>query len=190
MILIIFGPPGAGKGTQAKLISQYFNIPHLSTGDILRNQLNKSNKLSMKLKTTLDSGQLVSDEILNNIIITRINEKDCLNGFILDGYPRTMIQAKFLNNTLKEKKVSVNFIFDFFIDELTIIKRIKSRSQIENRNDDNAEVIKTRINRYYKDTKPLSDYYKNQYMSQYIALDGNKEIQQINSEILKILKND
>ncbi len=188
MILIIFGPPGAGKGTQAKLISDYLKVPQLSTGDILRNQLKKSDPLSLELKKTLDSGQLVSDDILNNIIIKRINEKDCINGFILDGYPRTMIQAKFLNDTLKQKNISIDYIFDFFIDELTIIERIKSRSQIENRNDDNVEVIKTRINRYYRDTKPLSDFYKKQYMSQYVALDGNKEIQEINSEILKILK--
>ena len=98
MILIFFGPPGAGKGTQAKFVSDKFDIIHLSTGDILRDQLRKNNDLSLKLKQSMDSGQLVSDNILNQIISSRLKEKDCSEGFVLDGYPRTMSQAIFINN--------------------------------------------------------------------------------------------
>ena len=96
MILIFFGPPGAGKGTQSKLIANYFNIPHLSTGDILRKKLLKKDELSKKIKDIMDKGLLVSDDILNQIVSNRIDKQDCLKGFILDGYPRTMNQALFL----------------------------------------------------------------------------------------------
>ena len=101
MILIFFGPPGAGKGTQAKFIAKELNITHLSTGDILREQLLKNNEFSKILKRIMDSGQLVTDNILNKIISERLNNIDCSNGFILDGYPRTMEQAFFLESTLK-----------------------------------------------------------------------------------------
>ena len=188
MILIFFGPPGAGKGTQAKFIAKKFNIIHLSTGDILREQLLKKNKLSIQLKNIMDSGQLVTDDILNNIVSERLNNKDCYKGFVLDGYPRTMEQAIFLNKTLKEKKLKIDYILDFIIDEATIIKRIRSRSIDENREDDNEDVIKTRISNYYKETKPLSKYYKNEFTSIYFIIDGDQEIQKLNMKILKIIK--
>jgi len=188
MILIFFGPPGAGKGTQAKFVAEKLNIVHLSTGDILREQLLKKNKLSIELKNIMDSGQLVTDSILNNIIYDRLNEKDCFNGFILDGYPRTMDQAIFLNKTLQERNLAINYILDFIINEETIIKRIKARSIIENRGDDNEDVIKTRIANYYNATKPLSNFYKSELVSAYRIIDSNQEIQKLNTDILKIIK--
>ena len=188
MILIFFGPPGAGKGTQAKFISKQLDIIHLSTGDILREQLLKKNRLSIKLKNIIDSGQLVTDDIMNNIIAERLNKKDCYNGFVLDGYPRTMNQAFFLTNTLKEKNLSIDYILDFFIDEKTITQRINSRYIAENREDDNENVIKTRIAKYFNETKPLSEFYKIEYSSVYHTIDGNQEIQKLNAEILKIIK--
>ena len=97
MILIFFGPPGAGKGTQAKFISKKFNIIHLSTGDVLRDQLDKQTKLSLELIKTMESGELVSDDTLNQIVSERISLKDCKNGFIFDGYPRTLSQAQFID---------------------------------------------------------------------------------------------
>ena len=113
MILIFFGPPGAGKGTQAKFIAEKFNIAHLSTGDILRKQLLEKNKLSIVLKKIMDSGQLVTDNILNKIISERLNNIDCLKGFILDGYPRTMDKEIFLEKMLKAKNLTIDFILDF-----------------------------------------------------------------------------
>ena len=188
MILIFFGPPGAGKGTQAKFVAKELDIAHLSTGDILREQLLKNNEFSISLKKIMDSGQLVTDNILNKIVSAQLNNIDCSNGFVLDGYPRTMNQVIFLENILKEKNLSIDFILDFLIDEETIIQRIKARSVVENREDDNENVIKTRIAKYYKETKPLSDFYKNEYSSEYCVIDGKQEVQKLNTEILKIIK--
>ena len=188
MILIFFGPPGAGKGTQAKILSKNLNIPHLSTGDILRNKLLDKDSLSLKLKNTIDSGNLVSDEILNGIIFERLQKKDCNNGFILDGYPRTIFQKNFLEKYFKENNLKIFAIFDLVIDENFIIERIKSRSNIEKRDDDKLSIVKTRINEYLKETKPLSDYYKKKYQNNYHLINGNQEIEMIKNDILKIVK--
>ena len=190
MILIFFGPPGAGKGTQANLIANHFNIPHLSTGDILRNKLLQEDELSTILKHVIDRGQLVSDDILNEIVSSRINEQDCLKGFVLDGYPRTKDQALFLNNILNSKNLKIDKIIDIDVDEKIIVKRIISRSKTENRQDDKEEVIKTRISRYLSETKPLSDFYKSKYLSDYLVINGNQEIEKIAEDIVKIIKNE
>ena len=191
MILIFFGLPGAGKGTQAKLISEYLNIPHLSTGAILRNILDQKDDFSEKLKTTMDSGELVSDKVLNEIIDKRLDQNDCANGFVLDGYPRTMDQAMFLKSSLDLKKIySDKIILDILLDEKVIIERIKTRSNIENRQDDKDDIIKTRIEKYKSETKPLSNYYKSQDKTKYIIIDGNQEIEKIHTTIINIVKND
>ena len=189
MIVIFFGPPGAGKGTQASLISREYNIPHLSTGEIFRNKLLEKDNLSIELKEILDSGELVSDKITNEIVSQRIDKNDCSNGFILDGYPRTNKQAIFLKSKLDDKKILINKIIDIQIDEKKIFQRIKSRSSIEKRKDDDQEIIKTRILKYTEETRPLSEYYKSNYYSDYHIVDGNREIEEINADILFFLKN-
>ena len=183
MILIIFGPPGAGKGTQATLVSEYLKVPHLSTGNILRNKLLDKDKISMDLKEVMEKGELVSDEVLNKIVNDRIREKDCKNGFILDGYPRTMTQALFFNEILSSMSLNIDKIID-------IIKRIDSRASIEKRHDDKQEVIQKRIDEYHSQTKPLSDFYKSNHPSNYIVINGDQEIEKINADIIKILKNE
>ena len=188
MILIFFGPPGAGKGTQASLVSSKLNIPHLSTGDILRNKLLDSDNLSIKLKAIIDTGNLVSDEILNQIIESRINLPDCKNGFILDGYPRTIIQKNFFEGYLKKNDLSITMMFDLVVNENIIIERIKFRSNIENREDDKIDVIKTRIDKYHKETKPLSDFFSTNYANKYYVINGNQEIEKIYQDILKKIK--
>ena len=190
MLFIFFGPPGAGKGTQASIISNNFKIPHLSTGDILRNKLLQKDELSTKLKHIMDKGQLVPDDILNEIVSKRISNHDCLKGFILDGYPRTMGQALFLNTILNSKNCKIDKIIDIAVDEKIIVKRIISRSKEEDRRDDKEEVIKTRIFRYLSETKPLSDYYKSKYPSDYLVINGNQEIEKITEDIVKILKSE
>ncbi len=189
MIVIFFGPPGAGKGTQANLISKKYNIPHLSTGEIFRNKLLEKDNLSIELKNILDSGKLVSDNITNKIVSQRIDKNDCSNGFILDGYPRTNQQAIFLKSELDNRKLFIDKIIDIHIDEKKIFQRIKSRSSIEKREDDNQEIIRTRILKYIEETKPLSEYYKTNYSSDYHIVDGNREIEEINADILFFLKN-
>ena len=189
MILIFFGPPGAGKGTQADLISNEYKLPHLSTGNIFRNKLLENDQVSINLKKIIDSGELISDQITNKIVSERIEKDDCNKGFILDGYPRTIDQVIFLDKKLKEKKLSISKIIDIKINKKTIIDRIKSRSNIENRKDDNEEVLETRISKYQTETKPLSDYYKSLYPSDYHDINGDQEIKKINRDILNFLKN-
>jgi len=189
MILIFFGPPGAGKGTQAQLISKILNIPHLSTGDILRNKLLDNDALSKKLKDIMDNGNLVSDDILNEIVSNRLLNSDCKSGFILDGYPRTLFQKDFLSYFLDNHGFSISNIFDLKLDKDIIIKRIKSRSNIENRKDDKDGVIETRISKYIEETKPISDFYSTNYPKNYHLIDANQEIKMIQAEILRITEN-
>lgn len=189
MIFILFGPPGAGKGTQASLIAQSLNIPHLSTGEILRKKILDTDPLALKLREIIDSGNLVSDNILNEIIANRLVENDCSLGFILDGYPRTVAQKDFLEIFLKNNDLFVSQIFELKVDQKTIIDRIKSRSNIENRQDDKEEIIKTRISKYSEETRPVFEFYNSNYSKNYNVINGNQEIKMIHQDILKIAKN-
>ena len=190
MILIFFGPPGAGKGTQAKLLSKHYGIPHLSTGDILRKKLLEKDSLSIKLKNIIDGGTLVSDEIINEIVLQRLQETDCSNGFILDGYPRTKMQAEFLNSYFQKINLQIDYIIEILLSDNDIKKRIKSRSAIENRQDDKEEVINIRLKKYLSETKPLFQYFREKNRDKYNVVDGNQNIEKITSDILEIVKND
>ena len=172
--IIFFGPPGAGKGTQAKIISKNFNLPHLSTGDILRKKLEDEDGLAKELKKIMSSGNLVSDEINN--------------GFILDGYPRTLNQSKFLDKFLLETSNSLNYIFNIQINFETLKDRILKRSSEESREDDSMDVIETRYNEYLNSTQKVSDFYKEMYPSIFHEINGSLQIEEITSEIMKILK--
>ena len=190
MILIFFGPPGAGKGTQAKLLSKHYGIPHLSTGDILRKKLLEKDSLSIKLKNIIDGGTLVSDEIINEIVLQRLQETDCSNGFILDGYPRTKMQAEFLNSYFQKINLQIDYIIEILLSDNDIKKRIKSRSAIENRQDDKEEVINIRLKKYLSETKPLFQYFREKNRDKYNVVDGNQNIEKITSDIIEIVKND
>tara|TARA_B100000674_G_C37792306_1_gene892359 strand:- start:304 stop:870 length:567 start_codon:yes stop_codon:yes gene_type:complete len=185
--IIFFGPPGAGKGTQAKIISKYLEVPHLSTGDILRNKLLENDDLANELRKIMSSGNLVSDEILNSIVSTRL-KKDTKNGFILDGYPRTLEQSKFLNNFLKEISNSINYIFNIRINFELLKSRIIKRSSEESREDDNINVIQTRYNEYLNSTEKVSNFYKDNFNSIFHEIDGSLQIQEITIKIKEILK--
>jgi adenylate kinase len=189
MKIIFFGPPGSGKGTQAKLIADELSISHLSTGDILREKINDQDDLSLQLKEIMSSGNLVSDVLLNKIISDKLLSKECSNGFILDGYPRTITQSDFLSSFLEEKNMTIDFIFDFKIDFKTVEERIILRAQKEKRTDDNLEVVKTRLSKYMEETYPVSQVLSNNFASNYFSLDASMEIYQIQKELLKILKN-
>ena len=185
--IIFFGPPGAGKGTQAKIISEYLKIPHLSTGDILRKKLLDKDNLAIKLKKIMSSGNLVSDDILNSIVSSRLQNEQS-GGFILDGYPRTLKQSEFLNNFLSNMSYSINFIFNIQIDFKTLKHRILLRSSEENRDDDNIDVIETRYNEYLNSTQKVSDFYKNKFNEIYYEVDGSLQIEEITKKIKQILK--
>ena len=185
--IIFFGPPGAGKGTQAKKITTLLDLPHLSTGDILRSKSKQNDDLGNELKNIMSSGKLVSDDILNRIVAEKINT-DCKNGFLLDGYPRTLNQSKFLNNFLTDSSLEINFIFNIDIDFSLLKKRILNRAKEEGREDDNPNVIETRYNAYINDTKPVADYYLKNNSDIYHQILGNDEIDEITYKIKKILK--
>ncbi len=185
--IIFFGPPGAGKGTQAKLISSYFNLPHLSTGDILRAKIQQKDQLGLELKNILASGKLVSDDILNSIVAEKI-QKDCKNGFLLDGYPRTLDQSYFLENFLNTQFLKIDYIFNINIEFETLQKRILKRSKEENRDDDNLDVIKTRYSLYVDTTKKVSDHFQDKFPDNFYNIDGSDQIDKITSKIKRILE--
>ena len=186
--IIFFGPPGAGKGTQAKIISDYLNLSHLSTGEILRKKILEKDDLAMKLKDIMASGKLVSDEILNSIVSNRLIKED-RKGFILDGYPRTIAQSEYLNNFLKEVSYNINYIFNINLNFETLKKRIVKRSTEEGRDDDSLEIIETRYNEYIKSTDKVSKLYKDLSPQKFYEIDGSSQIEEITLEIKQILKN-
>ena len=185
--IIFFGPPGAGKGTQAKIISKYLNVPHLSTGDILRKKLIEKDSLAIELKKIMSSGNLVSDDILNSIVSSRLNN-EVSNGFILDGYPRTLKQSEFLNNFLNKTSNSINNIFNIQINFEILKGRIIKRSSEESRDDDKIDVIETRYKEYLQSTQKVSNFYKDNYSNIFYEIDGSLQIQEITEKIKEILK--
>ena len=189
MKLILFGPPGSGKGTQASLLAKKINVPHLSTGDILRLKLNDKDELANELSKTMSSGNLVPDSILNPIVAEKLLSSECKNGFILDGYPRNKSQSDFLIDFLQKNKIDLDLIIDFKADTETIKNRIIERSKIENRSDDNLEVIKTRLEKYFAETQPLAGFFKDNFEGRFFEINAMQEISIIQSEIENRLKN-
>ena len=188
MKIIFFGPPGSGKGTQAKLLAKELNILHLSTGDILREKLSDIDSLSIKLKEIMSSGNLVSDEILNQIIANKLMSEACRNGFILDGYPRTISQSEFLLSFAKSNKLNLDIIFNFKIDFKLVEKRIILRSKQEQRLDDNIDVIKTRLEKYIQETHPVSQFFSENFTLNFFTIDASQEVSKIQKELINIVK--
>ena len=189
MIVILFGPPGCGKGTQAGIISKDINIPHLSTGDMLREAVKSKTEIGLKAASIMEAGKLVSDEIVIGIIKDRIAKHDCFNGFILDGYPRTISQSEYLLEFLDKNSLNIDFIFDFKIDFKIVEERIIQRSEQEKRSDDNIRVIKTRLDKYIIETYPVSKIFSQKFSQNYFTIDASQEISKIQKELLNITKN-
>ena len=161
MIIILLGPPGSGKGTQANFIQNKLSIPHLSTGDILRQSVKNETDLGNKVKNIMAKGELVSDDLVLNVIKERVSENDCDQGFILDGYPRNIIQAKSLNIVLKDIDRNIDRILFLDVDFSILQSRIETRSKENNdekRADDTSEVLIKRLDEYKTQTAPLSKY--------------------------------
>jgi adenylate kinase len=188
MKIIFFGPPGSGKGTQAKLLANELNILHLSTGDILREKLSDGDSLSIKLKDVMSSGNLVSDEILNQIIANKLMSEECGNGFILDGYPRTISQSDFLVSFFKSNSLILDVIFNFKIDFKLVEERIMLRSKQEQRSDDNINVIKTRLDNFIEETYPVSKFFSENYSQNFFTIDASQEVSKIQKELINITK--
>ena len=188
MKIVFFGPPGSGKGTQAKLLSNKLNILHLSTGDILRDKLTHGDSLSIKLKKIMSSGNLVSDEILNQIIASKLMSEECSNGYILDGYPRTISQSEFLLSFSNNNNSNLDIIFDFKIDFKLVEERIIFRSKQEQRSDDNIDIIKTRLDKYIEETYPVSQFFSENFSQKFFTIDASQEVSKIQKELINIIK--
>ena len=190
MIIILLGPPGSGKGTQANFIQNKLSIPHLSTGDILRQSVKNETDLGNKVKNIMSRGELVSDDLVLNVIKERVSENDCDQGFILDGYPRNIIQAKSLNIVLKDIDRNIDRILFLDVDFSILQSRIEARSKENNeekRVDDTSEVLIKRLEEYKAQTEPLSEYYRNN--KKFKKINGMKSISEVSLDIENFLDN-
>ena len=212
MKIIMLGAPGAGKGTQAKKIADLCNIPHISTGDIFRANIKNNTELGQKAKTYMDKGELVPDELVVDLIMDRFKEADCANGYVLDGFPRTIPQAEALDKALSANGESVDYAVNVEVPDENIINRMSGRracvgcgatyhiqfnpTKVEGicdacgeklilRDDDKPETVKNRLSVYHEQTQPLIDYYKNQGILK--SVDGTQPMDEVFKAIVTIL---
>ena len=186
MNIILFGPPGAGKGTQAKYLVKKLNVFQVSTGDMLRDEIKKDTDIGKKIISYMNEGKFVDDKIVNSLMKKVVFDSSKKGKLIFDGYPRTIKQAKNLDLLLTESNQQINFIFFLNVNKETIIKRIKKRKIEEKREDDDLDTILRRYDTYLKTTSPVLDYYSSK--QNFYKLDGNLEIDQINKQIRDFLK--
>ncbi len=212
MKIIMLGAPGAGKGTQAKKIASQYTIPHISTGDIFRANIKNNTELGQKAKTYMDKGELVPDELVVDLIMDRFKEADCENGYVLDGFPRTIPQAEALDKALNAQNESVDYAINVEVPDENIINRMSGRracvgcgatyhikynptkvdgvcdvcgQQLILRDDDKPETVKNRLAVYHEQTQPLIDYYSNKGVL--AEVDGTKDMEEVFNDIVAIL---
>lgn len=212
MKIIMLGAPGAGKGTQAKKIAEKYLIPHISTGDIFRSNMKEGTELGRKAKEYMDQGALVPDELTIGMLMDRIQKEDCQNGYVLDGFPRTIPQAESLKKALSEREQNLDFAINVDVPDENIINRMAGRrvctscgttyhivynpSKVANicdvcgaelilRDDDKPETVKKRLSVYHDQTRPLIDYYKEAGVL--VDIDGTQELNKVFSDIVDIL---
>jgi len=184
--IILFGPPGAGKGTQAKSLEKKLKNYQISTGEMLRNEIKKNTDIGKRIINYMNEGKFVDDEIVNNLIKREIIDYKKKNKLIFDGYPRTISQAKNLELLLKNSNQKIDYIFFLNVKKETLIERIKKRKVLEKRSDDDSEIILKRYDAYMETTKPVLEYYSKK--QNFYELDGNMEIHQINKQIQDFLE--
>ena len=183
--VILFGPPGAGKGTQAKNLVKKLNSFQISTGDMLRDEIQKNSEIGKKIVEDMSDGRFVSDEIVNSLIEKLIFDPSKKNKLIFDGYPRSLTQAKNLEKLLEKTNQKIDFVFFLNVNKETIIKRIEQRKTIENRSDDDLNTIVKRYDKYMETTKPVLDFYSKN--SNFYELDGGSKIEEITAKINSFL---
>ena len=212
MRIIMLGAPGAGKGTQAKMIADKYSIPHISTGDIFRANIKNGTELGKKAKEYMDQGLLVPDELTVNLVIDRVAQDDCKNGYVLDGFPRTIPQAESLDAALSEMGAKIDYAINVEVPDENIINRMSGRraclacgatyhivhiptkvegicdrcgSETVLRDDDKPETVKKRLDVYHEQTQPLIDYYSGK--GALVEVDGTKDMNDVFADIVKIL---
>ena len=191
MRLILLGPPGAGKGTQAVRIVERFGIPQLSTGDMLRAAVAAGSPIGLQAKAIMDRGELVSDDVVVGIIADRLEEPDARQGFILDGFPRTVAQAEAFDAMLAGRGLKLDRVIEFKVDENALVERIVKRARETEargepvRKDDNPEVFKTRLQAYRAQTAPLSAYYEGRGML--TPIDGMQPVDDVTQELFRAI---
>lgn len=184
--IIIFGPPGSGKGTQSKLIKEKYNLLHLSTGELLRDEITAGTEQGKIIDSFISYGHLIPDDMMVEILDKAIAEKEkqgSYNGIIIDGFPRTIPQAEALEGLMKKRNKDVTILLDLAVEEDELIDRLVKRGKTSGRSDDNIDTIKERLDVYYEKTKPLNDYYKEQ--KKYTVVDGTGDIDEIFERISK-----
>ena len=217
MKIILLGPPGAGKGTQAGFISEKFNIPQISTGDMLRAAVKAGTALGLEARKIMDAGELVSDELILNLVKERISRDDCRNGYLFDGFPRTIAQA----DGMKENNIDIDFVVELVVPDEDIIKRMSGRrvhlesgrtyhiefnppreegkdditgEPLVQRDDDNEETVRNRLNVYHDQTRPLVDYYQQwstedeESAPRYLRVDGVGDVETIKKAVFSGLE--
>ncbi|EHK55274.1 adenylate kinase [Allomesorhizobium alhagi] len=191
MRLILLGPPGAGKGTQAQRLVEKHGIPQLSTGDMLRAAVQAGTDVGKRAKAVMDAGELVSDAIVNAIVAERLDQPDAARGFILDGYPRTLVQADAVQTMLEDRGLVLDAVIELVVDDKALVGRIVKRAEETRaagqpvRKDDNPEVFDERLREYYKKTAPLIGYYYAKGMLK--SVDGMADIDAVTKQIEAVL---
>jgi len=186
--LVLFGPPGSGKGTQAKTLQERRGLPQLSTGDMLRAAIAAGTELGRKCKAIMDTGELVPDEIVIGIIAERYDQPDCAKGAVFDGFPRTIPQAEALDAMLAARDKKIDLVIELKVDDAVLIGRVEQRIKESGgvaRADDTPETLKNRLAVYYKNTAPLLEYYKKQ--GKLVTVDGMAPIDQVTKAIAAVL---
>lgn len=184
--IVLFGPPGAGKGTQSENIIQKYQLVHLSTGDMLRNEMKNQTELGLKAKTLIDQGLLVPDEVVIGMIKNQISQNLNAKGFIFDGFPRTVTQAEALDKMLSELNLTIHSMIALEVPFEILKQRLLQRAKELNRTDDTEEVIEKRIQEYNSKTLPVAEYYKNQ--NKFHSVQGVGSIEEVFARIEKILQ--
>ena len=185
MRLIIMGPPGAGKGTQAKFIAEHFGIPAISTGDIFRSNVSEGTPLGIEAKRFMDAGEYVPDEVTNHMVRNRIDEPDAGPGFLLDGYPRTLAQVEELDGMIRFTGHQLDAVVVLTVDQDEIVHRLLQRAQVEGRADDTEDVVRRRQEVYAAETEPLIDIYRRRGLL--IEVDGMGEVSEVTQRIFEAL---
>jgi adenylate kinase len=179
--LVLVGPPGAGKGTQAAVLSEKLGVPHISTGDLFRANIGNQTALGQKAKSYMDAGELVPDEVTNEMVRDRLDDEDASKGFLLDGYPRNTAQADVLSGMLADKGMELTAVMQFDVPEEELVKRMLERG----RSDDTEDVIRRRLAVYQSETAPLLEYYQGKI----IKIDAMGSVEQISSRAMEALRN-